>query len=60
MLLKANRYDEGLAQILDVEENERNLYGETSIQLGWTYKLIGTLYILIRQPEEARQYLVKA
>ena len=46
LLLKANKYDEALEEVMEVEEQERTLYGETSINLGRTYKLIGTLYIL--------------
>ncbi len=57
LLLKANKYDEALEEVIGVEEQEKNLYGETSIQLGRTYKLIGTLYILWRKPNEARIYL---
>lgn len=46
LLLKANKYDEALEEVMEVEEQERTLYGETSLNLGRTYKLIGTLYIL--------------
>ena len=60
LLLKANKYDEALEEVLSVEEQEKTLYGENSIQLGRTYKLIGTLYILRRKPTDARVYLQKA
>jgi tetratricopeptide (TPR) repeat protein len=60
LLLKANKYDEALNEVIQVEEHERSLYGETSLQLGRTYKLIGTLYILRRMQNEAKAYLQKA
>ena len=43
-----------------MEEQERTLYGESSLQIGRTYKLIGTLYILMRKGPEAKTYLQKA
>lgn len=60
LLLKNNQYDEALDEVIQVEEQERSLYGETSLQLGRTYKLIGTLYILRRKQAEAKVYLQKA
>ena len=60
LLLKNNQYDEALDEVIQVEEQERTLYGETSLQLGRTYKLIGTLYILRRKQSEAKVYLQKA
>ena len=46
LLLKASKYNEALDEVLAVEEQEKNLYGDSSLQIGWTNKLIGTLYIL--------------
>ena len=60
LLLKDSKYDDALNEVLQVEEQERSLYGETSLQLGKTYKLIGTLYILRRMQNEAKSYLQKA
>ena len=60
LLLKANKYDDALNEVIQVEEQERALYGETSLQLGRTYKLIDTLYILRRMQNEAKVYLQKA
>jgi hypothetical protein len=37
-----------------------NLYGDMSLNLGKTYKVIGTLYIIQNQPVEARDYLQRA
>ncbi len=39
---------------------ERTLYGEASVQLAKTYKVIGTLYIIASNPVEAREYLMRA
>lgn len=58
--LKANQYDEALNEVIQVEDQERQLFGETSLQLGRTYKLIGTLYILRHKQAEAKVYLQKA
>ena len=44
----------------EVEELEKTLYGEGSVQLGKTYKVIGTLYIINNNPIEARDYLMRA
>lgn len=60
LLLKSNQYDDALNEVIQVEERERSLYGETSLQLGRTYKLIGTLYILRKKQNEAKIYLQKA
>ena len=60
LLLKANRYGEALEELVEVEELEKTLYGEQSVQLGKTYKVIGTLYIISGKPGEAREYLMRA
>ncbi len=36
------------------------LYGDMSLNLGKTYKVIGTLYIIQNSPVEARDYLQRA
>lgn len=60
LFLKSNRYDEALDELKEVEELERTLYGEASVQLGKTFKVIGTLYIINSNPQEAREYLMRA
>lgn len=70
LMLKANQYEEALNELLEVEvckyflillkELEKNLYGEDSVQLGKTYKIIGTLNIITEKAEEAKQYLQMA
>ncbi len=60
LMLKANMYQDALTELTAVEELEKCLYGEDSVKLGKTYKIIGTLYIITESPEEARQYLMQA
>jgi tetratricopeptide (TPR) repeat protein len=60
LYLKSNRYDEALDELKEVEELERTLYGEASVQLAKTYKVIGTLFIINSNPQEAREYLMRA
>lgn len=43
-----------------MEELERQLYGETSTQLGKTFKVIGTIHLLNKNHIDAKEYLVKA
>lgn len=58
--MKANKYNDALEELIEVEELEKTLYGETSTQLAKTYKVIGTLYIISNKPGEARDYLMRA
>lgn len=52
----------------EVEELERNLYGESSAQLAKTLKIVGTLMIIMKNTpdskvvntDEARDYLIQA
>lgn len=60
LYLKINQYNEALEELREVEELEKTLYGENSMQLGKTFKVIGTLYIIINNPEGARRYLLAA
>jgi tetratricopeptide (TPR) repeat protein len=60
LLLKGNKYEEALDELIEVEELEKTLYGDTSLQLGKTYKVIGTLYIINNKPQEAKDYLNRA
>ena len=60
LYLKNNQYAEALDELREVEELEKTLYGENSMQLGKTYKVIGTLYIINNNPDGARQYLMAA
>lgn len=67
-MLKANRYHEALEELTAVEvlsiltnqELEKNLYGEDSVKLAKTYKIIGTLHIITENLEEAKTYLIQA
>ncbi|CDW79587.1 tpr domain containing protein [Stylonychia lemnae] len=60
LFLKANKYDEALEELKEVEELEKSLYGDNSVQLGKTFKVIGTLYLINSNPSEARDYLMRA
>jgi len=60
LYLKANRYEQALEELREVEELEKTLYGEGSVQLGKTYKVIGTLFIINNNPVDARDYLMRA
>ena len=46
--------DDALDELCQVEELERTLYGEQSTQLGKTYKVIGTIYLLSKNHDEAK------
>jgi hypothetical protein len=54
LFLKNNQYNEALEELREVEELEKTLYGENSMQLGKTFKVIGTLYIINNNPDGAR------
>jgi hypothetical protein len=58
--LKSDQNDAALHELLQVEELERTLYGETSTPLGKTYKVIGTIHMLNKNHTDAREYLMKA
>jgi len=60
LCLKTDQNDEALAELRQVEDLERTLYGESSTQLGKTYKVIGTIHLLNKNHNEARDYLLKA
>ena len=46
LCLKSDKNDAALEELRQVEDLERTLYGETSTQLGKTYKVIGTIHLL--------------
>ena len=60
MCLKSDRNEDALNELREVEDLERALYGESSTQLGKTYKVIGTIHLLSKNNLEAREYLQKA
>jgi hypothetical protein len=43
-----------------VEDLEKALYGDSSSQLGKTFKVIGTIYLLNKDQVQAKEYLHKA
>jgi len=60
LCLKTDMNKEALTELRQVEDLERTLYGESSTQLGKTYKVIGTIHLLNKDHSEAREYLLKA
>ena len=46
LCLKSDQNEAALDELRQVEDLERTLYGETSTQLGKTYKVIGTIHLL--------------
>jgi hypothetical protein len=60
LCLKSDRNDDALNELREVEDLERALYGESSTQVGKTYKVIGTIHLLNKSNLEAREYLQKA
>jgi len=44
LYLKSNRYDDALNELREVEDLEIRLYGDRSLNLARTYKVIGTLF----------------
>ena len=45
--LRGNRFEEALKELKEVEDLEMILYGEGSVQLAKTQKIIGTLMIIM-------------
>ena len=60
LCLKSDKNEDALIELRQVEELERTLYGETSTQLGKTYKVIGTIHLLNKNHVDAKEYLQKA
>lgn len=60
LCLKSDQNFAALEELRQVEDLERTLYGETSTQLGKTYKVIGTIHLLNKNHLEAKDYLLKA
>ena len=60
LFLKQNSYTKALDELREVEELEKTLYGDSSTQVAKTYKVIGTLHIINNNPQEAREYLMRA
>lgn len=53
-------FEKALQELREVEELEVKLYGERSMNLARTYKVIGTLYVAMNSTEEARDFLMRA
>ena len=66
--LRGTKFEEALKELQEVEDLEKYLYGELSSQIAKTFKIIGTLMIIMRNSpdtrivnmDEARDYLMQA
>lgn len=67
--IRGSNFEDALRELKEVEELERELYGDTSAQLAKTQKIIGILMIIMRNNAEnnkfisadsAREYLMAA
>jgi len=58
--IKLDQYDRALDELFQIETIERAIHGESSIHLGKTFKVIGTVYMMVKKQYEAYNYLMKA
>ena len=58
--LKREKYPECINELEDVLEIEEKIYGENSVQVGKTMKVLGTVNLSVKNMTEADQYLKKA
>ena len=56
-LLKISDYSKALEVLTEVEEVEKTIFGDDSLQIAKTLKVIGTIQIIINRPLEARESL---
>lgn len=59
-LLKNNRNDEALKELLETEQLQTNFYGEDSLQLAKTLKIIGALQLVENNYMDAQRYYSRA
>ena len=60
LYLKVDMNEDAMAELQEVKDLEERVYGGDSGELGKTLKVIGTILILKKDYEQARQYLNKA
>eukprot|EP00826_Nyctotherus_ovalis_P034041 TRINITY_DN2790_c0_g1_i16.p3 TRINITY_DN2790_c0_g1~~TRINITY_DN2790_c0_g1_i16.p3 ORF type:complete len:137 (-),score=58.48 TRINITY_DN2790_c0_g1_i16:127-537(-) len=60
LLIKGKEYEEALKEFADVEVMEKVNYGDDSVKVGKTYKAMGTIYCLMDNYENAKEYLARA
>jgi len=58
--LKMSKHEKALTILKEVEDMQKTLYGTKSEQLAKTWKVIGNIYILKKQYNEARELFTKA
>ena len=60
LLLKAGEYEEALEECLELEELDRNLHGENSLQFAKNLKVIATISMMVNKREQATDYFHRA
>ena len=60
IFLRCNQFTEALKQLREVEYIERTVYGDSSVSLAKTLKVIGTLLIIQGNKDEAKHCLNEA
>ena len=59
-LLKNEEHQKAITELKETEEMEIGVYGEYSVQVAKTHKIIGTIMILTQQYQNAQKYLNRA
>jgi tetratricopeptide (TPR) repeat protein len=60
VLLRGNQFQEALRELFEVEQLEYVVFGESSVNLAKTMKVIGTLLIISGNRFKAKEYLMQA
>lgn len=60
LMLKAGEYDQALEECMELEDVEKQLFGEGSIQYAKNLKVIGTILMILSRHQEAREYYNRA
>lgn len=60
LLLKAGEYEEALAECLELEELDRNLYGSESLQYAKNLKVIATVLMILKRYSQSLDYFSRA
>ena len=60
LLLKSQEMKEALKECLELEELDRELFGEHSLQYAKNLKVIGTIFMILNRYEDAKQYYTQA
>mmetsp|Transcript_3191 Transcript_3191/g.3442 ORF Transcript_3191/g.3442 Transcript_3191/m.3442 type:complete len:423 (-) Transcript_3191:151-1419(-) len=60
VLLKSNQYDEALQELREVEELEKTLFGDGSLMVAKTYKIIASIFMLQKDFKNSHDYFIKS